>query len=73
MGPIATVADSERRGVLEALQTSEDMLLILTDSMAAKATAINLSKGAAPRSPIERDIKVALRKREVLKLDTGIS
>lgn len=29
LGPITTVADSERRGVLEALQTEEDMLLVL--------------------------------------------
>ena len=73
LGPISTVADSERRGVLEALQTDDDMLLILTDSMAAKATAINLAKGAAPRSQFERDIKAALRRREALSLDTGIS
>ena len=68
LGPITTVADSERRGVLEALQTDEDMLLILTDSMAAKSTAINLSRGAAPRSQIERDIKAALCRRESLSL-----
>ena len=50
LGPTTTVADSERRGVLEALQTDEDMLLVLTDSMAAKATTINLAmgSGAAP-------------------------
>ena len=41
--------------------------------MAAKATAINLSEGAAPRSQIEQDIKTALRRREALGLDTGIS
>ena len=49
------------------------MLLILTDSMAAKATAIHLSLGAAPRSQIEKDIKAALHRRDSLKLDTGIS
>ena len=61
------------RQVLEALQTDDDMLLILTDSMAAKLTTINLAKGAAPRSQIEQDIKMALRRRESLTLDTGIS
>ena len=40
IGPISTVADSERVGVLEVLQSDEDMLLIPTDSMVAKATAI---------------------------------
>ena len=60
LGPISTVADSERRGVLEALRTDADMLLIVTDSMAAKATAINLARGTAPRSQIEQDIKAAL-------------
>ena len=73
LGPTTTVADSERRGVLEALQSDDDMLLILTDSMAAKATAINLSRGAPPRPQIERDIKARLRQRETLGLDTGIS
>ena len=73
LGPITTVADSERRGVLKALLSDKDMLLILTDSMAAKATAINLSKGAAPRSQIERNTKAALHRREALSLDTGIS
>ena len=67
------MADSERRGVLEALQTDEDMLLILTDSMAAKATTINLATGAAPRPQIEQDIKTALRRRQALSLDTGIT
>ena len=64
LGPISTVADSQRRGVLEALQTIDDMLLILTDSMAAKSTAINLAKGAAARSQIERDIKEALQRQQ---------
>ena len=73
LGPISTVADSERRGVLEALQSDKDMLLILTDSMAAKATTINLSLGAPPRSQIEKDIKTALHRRNSLRLDTGIS
>ena len=73
LGPISTVADSERRGVLEGLQTDEGMVLILTDSMVAKATAINLANGAAPRPQIERQIKAALRRRESLSLDTGIS
>ena len=73
LGPISTVADSERRGVLEALQSNEDTLLILTDSMAAKATAMNLANGAVQRSQIEADIKAALRRREALALDTGIS
>lgn len=45
LGPITTVADSERRGVLEALRTNKGMLLILTDSMAAKATVVNLARG----------------------------
>lgn len=49
------------------------MLLILTDSMAAKATAINLARGAPPRSQIEQDIKRALHRRESAQLDTGIS
>ena len=48
LGPISTVADSERRGVLGALKRDEGMLLILTNSMAAKSTAINLARGAAP-------------------------
>ena len=73
LGPISTVADSERRGILEALQTDEDMLLVLTDRMAAKATTMNLSRGAAPRSQIEVQIKAALRRRQALGLDTGIS
>ena len=61
LGPISMVADGEKGGILEALQSDEDMLLILTDSMAAKATAISLARGAAPRSGIERDIKAALQ------------
>ena len=53
------------------------MLLILTDSMAAKAmtTTMNLGRGAPPmaRSGIERDIKAALQRREAQGLDTAIS
>lgn len=73
LGPFSIVADGERRGILEALQSDEDMLLILTDSMVAKATVVNLARGAAPRSGIEREIKAALQRRQESKLDTGIS
>lgn len=59
--------------VTKASRIDEDMLLILTDSMAAKATAINMAKGAAPRPHIEKKIKEALRRREAFALDTGIS
>ena len=73
LGTGVTVADSERKGIARALASDEDMLLILTDSMAAKNTVINLAAGNPPRSQIERDIKQALHRRESLKLDTGIS
>ena len=53
------------------MQTDQDMLLILTGSMAAKATTINLARGMAPRSGIERGIKAALQRREAQKLETG--
>ena len=72
-GPVSTVADGERRGVTEALRSDQDMLLALTDSMAAKATTINLARGAPPRSGINRDVKAALQRREAQHLDTGIS
>ena len=73
LGRGATVADSERRGVAAALTSDEDMLLVLMDSMAAKQSAINLAKGAPPRSAIERSIKSSLCRRQALGLDTGIS
>lgn len=65
LGPVSTVAGGERRGVAGALRSDQDMLLILTDSIAAKATTINLARGAPPRSSsIECDIKAALQRRE---------
>ena len=74
LGPVSTVAGGERRGVAGALRSDQDMLLILTDSIAAKATTINLARGAPPRSSsIECDIKAALQRREAQQLDTGIS
>jgi len=48
---------------LSAEQETADMLFILTDSQAALHMAVNLSNAAPPRSGIEKDLKVALLKR----------
>ena len=60
LGTRITVADSERKGIAAALERDEDMLLILTDSMTAKHTALNLAAGDPSRSQIEKDIKLVL-------------
>jgi len=55
-------ADGERAGVVRALKTHQDtpQITILTDSMAALSTAINLSKGTPARSGIERTLATQL-------------
>ena len=73
LGTLASVADAERLGLALSLEVNgeKDMLLLLTDSMAAYTSAINLAKGSPPRSGIESRIKQALKLRQ--HLDTGIS
>ena len=52
LGTLATVADSERTGILLSLQAHRDdhTLLLLTDSQAAVDTCLNLCQGQPPRS-----------------------
>ena len=73
LGTLATVADAELEGLALSLKANRgiDMLLLLTDSMAACNTVKNLAKGAPPRSQIEIDIAEELAQRR--ELDTGIS
>lgn len=65
LGPKANVADAERAGIALALSTHDhtdlDMLFICTDSLAVKWSIGHLGRGRVPRSPIEVDIKAALR------------
>ena len=69
----ATVADSERKGVAVALESDKDMLLILTNSMAVKSSALNLARGAPSRSGVEQVIISSLCRIQALGLYTGIS
>ena len=73
LGTLATVANAERAGIALSLQANRehDMLLLLTDSMAAYHTIRSLAKGAAPRSGIETTITLELAPGR--DLDTGIS
>ncbi|KAF8427706.1 hypothetical protein EV426DRAFT_682711 [Tirmania nivea] len=58
-----TVADGEEKGISLALHSSgANKLLILTDSMASKQALSNLSRGAPPRSGIEKEIKDLLHR-----------
>ena len=73
LGTLASVADAGRLGIALSLESNlgQDMLLLLTDSMAAYNSALNLSRGSPPRSGIEIRIARALAERR--HLDTGIS
>lgn len=67
------VANSERKGIAAALERDKDILPILTDSMPAKHTALNLAAGDPTQSQIKKDIKSALWRRQAMGLDTAIS
>ena len=66
-------ADTERLGLALSLEANQgkDMVLLLTDSMAAYNSALHIAKGRAPRSGIEVRLALALASRT--HLDTGIS
>jgi len=58
LGPLSTVADAERRALaLGASNETTDMLFLLTDSLTALQTAINLRSAQPPRSGIEIQLK----------------
>lgn len=46
---------------------NQDQVLLLSESMAAVSTILNLCVGAPPRSQIEQDIKAALQSRGYLE------
>jgi ribonuclease HI len=69
LGRLATVHDGELAGIDGALRLSTGVnadVLLLTDSEAAIQTTVNLSRGMAPRSCIERSImeRLILRKQK---------
>ncbi|KAF8419414.1 hypothetical protein EV426DRAFT_702634 [Tirmania nivea] len=58
------ISSRRRKGrITRALSPDIDKLLVLTDSMTSKQALINLSKGAPPRSSIEKELKDMLHKR----------
>ncbi|KAF8419477.1 hypothetical protein EV426DRAFT_702707 [Tirmania nivea] len=63
LGTLATVADGEGKGLALALSSAADKLLILSDSMAGIQALVNLSRGAPPRSGIEKELKLLFRER----------
>jgi len=72
LGSLATVADTEGKAVaLGIAKEPADMLYIIMDSQTALQTAINISKGATPRSRIELELREALHKRR--DQDTAIT
>ena len=73
LGPLTSVADAERAGLALSLEANRgtDMVLLLTDSMAAFQSAIGLAQGQPLRSSYEIRLKRELRLRE--HLDTAIS
>ena len=70
---MAVVVDVERAGLALSLHhnVDKDQLLLLTDSMAAYRSALNIAAGSPPRSDLEAHIKQALIQRQ--NLDTTIS
>jgi len=75
LGKMAPVADGERTGIPNALQLHPNTkeITILTDSITAPTTTINLSKGHLPRSPIEKVISTLLHRRHEAGHKTTIS
>ena len=73
LGPLTSVADAERAGLALSLEANRgtDMILLLTDSMTAYQSALNLARGSPPRSNYEIRLKRELKLRE--HLDTAIS
>lgn len=73
LGTLASVADAERAGLALSLEHNRDndQLLLLTDSMAAYNSALNLAAGNPPRSGLEIRLKQALTARR--NMDTAIS
>jgi len=75
LGKMASVADEERTGIANALQLHPNTreITILTDSLTALTTAMNLSKGHPPRSRIEKAISTHLYRRHQAGFTTSIS
>lgn len=73
LGTLATVVDAERLRLALNLHANRqnDMLLLLTDSMAAYRTILGLASGNHSRSGIEMEIAKELHLRS--GLDTGVS
>jgi len=75
LGKMASVADGERTGIANALQLHPNTkeVTILTDSLTALTTTMNLSKGHPPRSQIEKVISTHLHRRHEAGHTTTIS
>jgi len=72
LGNLASVADGERMGLTLAIThaPTDRKVCILSDSMTAIHTALQLSGGAPPRSGIETDLRESLLAR---KNDTAVA
>jgi len=75
LGKKASVADGERMGIANALQlhANTEEITVLTDSLTALTSTINLAKGYPPRSKIERVISTHIHRRHNAGYITSIS
>jgi len=66
LGDLASVADGGRKGLSLAIAHApkDRKVCVLTDSMTALRTALQLSRGEPPRSGIESDLQANIRERE---------
>lgn len=72
LGDLTSVADGERKGLALAIgqAPSDQRICILSDSTAAIHTALQLSRGAPPKSGIETELKETILAR---KHDTAVA
>ena len=75
LGPLSSVADAERAGLALSLEANadQDMVLLLTDSMAAYQSALRLARGHHPRSGYSYEIRLKRQLKRREHLDTAIS
>jgi len=64
LGTCATVGDAERAAIGLPCTSQGSMKFILSDSQAAIASILNMSRGQPPRSGLESEIKSALEDRK---------
>jgi len=61
LGTLALVSDAEQAAIALALEATQGLTCILSDSQTALATVSRLAGGGAPRLLIERRLKAALK------------